>query len=132
MVTLNFSNNKPYDTVDNRPYLDVLLTDPSGKIKSPTYPSLVDTGSDYIILPTAAAAMAGIPLSGKTKTIRSATGSASFNFETGLNVIVAGYSITADVLFDPSPSSAFVPILGRPAILAAFDVGFNLSDCLWT
>ncbi|MHB1426435.1 MAG: hypothetical protein ACYC3I_25010 [Gemmataceae bacterium] len=60
------------------------------------------------------------------------TGSASFFFEPALRVDIEGYTITADVLFDPSPGAAFVPLLGRTAMLAAFDVGFNVAEWLWT
>jgi predicted aspartyl protease len=127
-----FPNNRNYDPSDNRPYSRVYLTNSTGTKKSSLYMCLVDTGSDYIILPRSAATTVGIALSGTKKTIRGATGSASFDFETNLQFIIEGLSITADVLLDPSPGAAFVPILGRVAILAAFDLGFNVTDWLWT
>ena len=132
MPTIFFPNNRPYDPNDNRPYAQVILTDSSGTRKTSVYWCLVDTGSDYIILPISATTMVGITLSGATNTLHGVTGSASFNFETGLQVSVEGYTITADVLFDPAPTATFVPILGRAAILAAFDLGFNVNDWLWT
>jgi len=83
-------------------------------------------------VPISAAASVGIRLSRMRKTLHGVTGSASFFFEPALLVDVEGYRITADVLFDPSPSAAFVPLLGRAAMLAAFDVGFTVVEWLWT
>ena len=130
MPTITFPNSKPYDPIDNRPYAAVALL--HGARKSPTFPCLVDTGSDFIVLPTSAASLIGLPLSGTKKTYRGVTGSASFDFEIGLQVDVEGCVITTDVLFAPTATVGFVPILGRVAILAAFDLGFNVSDWLWT
>jgi hypothetical protein len=133
MPTLLFSNSKPYDPNDNRPYAEVVLTGASGTRKSSTYNCLVDTGADYIILPIDAANTVGIILSGATMPVHGVTGSASLNFETNLEIIIENHaSITADVLFDPRPTAAFVPILGRTAILALCDLGFDVTDWLFT
>ena len=132
MPLIAFANSKPYDLIDNRPYSGLTLLHSSGAPRSPTYRCLVDSGSDYIVLPISAAASVGIRLSRMRKTLHGVTGSASFFFEPALLVDVEGYRITADVLFDPSPSAAFVPLLGRAAMLAAFDVGFTVVEWLWT
>jgi predicted aspartyl protease len=128
-ITIVFNNSKPFDPSDNRPYADVAITDSRGNSISPTYVCLVDTGSDYIVLPYGAASR--IALSGNKKTLRGVTGSMVLDFETNLYVVIEGLLIKTDVLFESSPASGFVPILGRAAILTAFDLGMDVGNWLY-
>jgi len=129
MPTLIFTNTKSFDPSDNRPYADVTLTDALGTPISATYQCLVDTGSDYIILPISAAA--GLVLSGTMMVYHGVTGSTSMNFEKNIDIIIETKKLRADILFDPSPGAGFIPILGRTAILTAFDLGVTVSDWHW-
>ena len=131
MITVDFLFHKPFDLKDRRPYLDVVLLSDSGG-RSDGYKSLVDTGSDFVILPMTAAMTAGITLSGNTTDLRLATGKAVLPIEKDLNLSIAGWKIQADVLFETSNDPNFIPIVGRAALLTAFDIGFQSTLCLWT
>ncbi len=48
----------------------------------------------------------------------------------GLTVEVEGYLVTVDILFNPLNIGPAV--LGRQALLAAVEAGFNASEWLWT
>ena len=74
MPIITFANSKPYDPIDNRPYSGVILIHPAGSPRSPAYRCLVDTGSDYLVLPVTPAAVVGIHLSGVKKTLHGVTG----------------------------------------------------------
>jgi len=129
-TTITFPNAKLYDASDQRPYADVSVANGSGVRISAIYKCLVDTGADYIVLPISAAA--GLVLSGTMKNFRGVTGSKPMNFESGVQIMIeTTYVITTDVLFDPSPTASFIPILGRTAILTAFDLGLDVSNWLW-
>jgi predicted aspartyl protease len=123
MTTVAYTGNYPY--VGNRPYADVVLHGPSGA--APTYKCLVDTGADYLQLPSAAASLAGLA-GGSPLTVSGSTGSTTMTLMKGVTVEIEGKRVAVDVLFDPSGSSR--ALLGRQALLAAYDAGFNVSEWL--
>lgn len=127
MTTISFPNSRPYS--GNRPYADVILNPsfPGG----PTHKCLVDTGADYLQLPASAAPLAGISLIGAAPTsVSTVAGATTLQLVKGVDVDIEGYSVTVDVLFDPTNSS--LPIAGRQLLLKAFDLGFNNTHWLWT
>lgn len=127
MTTVTYTS--AFGLTGNRPMADVYLQ-PSHP-NSSVWVSLVDTGADYLQLPAAAAKAVGISLSGvPTQSVQTAGGTVSLPFVANLDVEIEGYVVKADVLFDPSSSSSVGPLLGRQALLAAYEVGFNASAWL--
>lgn len=130
MTTINFPNKSAYS--GNRPYADVIL--PGGAGKSPTHKCLVDTGADYLQLPASAATSVGLGhllTSAITTSVKIAGGgSVTMQLARGVNVTVEGYPVKVDILFDPSNSGP--ELLGRQALLAAVEAGFNTKEWLWT
>ena len=47
----------------------------------------------------------------------------------GIDVEIEGKTVAADILFDPSGSTS--ALLGRQALLAALEAGFNTREWLW-
>jgi hypothetical protein len=83
---------------------------------------LLDTGSDYTLLPDALLPLLGIV---PTSTITFSTVSGSkttLPFIPMVNLKVEGYSISRGVAFY---SSGFIPILGRNEAISAFNFGFD-------
>ncbi len=135
MTLVTYTNQRLYS--GNRPYSNVTLlgVTPYPSYGYTPYPNvnfwaLVDTGADYLQLPMSAALTAGIDLSrGVPKTVHGATGTAALIFVTGINVEVEGKLVIVDVFFDPTNSSS--ALLGRQALLAAVEAGFNANEWLW-
>jgi predicted aspartyl protease len=126
MTTVIYTKNILYS--GNRPYADVILVSTPGN--TPTYKSLVDTGADYLQLPETAANLAGISLiGGKKTTVQGISGSATMTLVSSVQITIEGIAVTVSVLFDPNAASK--PILGRQALMAAMDVGFNTKEWLW-
>jgi len=125
MKIVNYSNSRLYS--GNRPYADIVLA--AGR--RPTYKALVDTGADYLQLPAAAAWLAGISLVGRASHAITTAGGSSppMTLVPGVSVEVEGFSIIVDVLFSSAGTTG--AFLGRQALLAAFDAGFNTTEWLW-
>lgn len=112
----------------NRPYADVVL-DPKRRSTS-TFKCLVDTGADYLQLPISAAQQAGISLASATSTnVTTVAGSTALLLVKGITVEIEGWSVTADVLFDPLNATS--PIAGRELLLGAFELGFDVNQWLF-
>lgn len=136
MTLVTYTNQRPYS--GNRPYSNITLlgVTPYPGYGYGTYPNvnfwaLVDTGADYLQLPISAAITAGIDLNrkGTQKTVHGATGTATLIFVTGVNVEIEGKTVVVDAFFDPTNSSS--ALLGRQALLAAVEAGFNANEWLW-
>jgi len=131
ITPITFANSKPLNRVRNyRAYADAVVTNASGSMKSSTIQCLVDTGSDYTILPLRAATAVGITPSGPPVTFRTA-GGATYLLQShlGVRLLVEGYIITVQVAF--SSAGGFSPILGRLEMAAAFDTGFDINNWYW-
>ena len=129
MDTTSFAGSKPLDPGRNyRACADVHVKDATGTVKYKLQ-CLVDTGSDYTVLPTAATA-AAIALSGPAITFNTAGGVAyTLPSHPAVDLIVEGYAITVPVAF--SASTAFTPLLGRLELVEAFDAGFDATNWYW-
>jgi hypothetical protein len=125
-----FLKSKLLDTARSyRAYAKVDVTDPKGTVLA-SNECLVDTGSDYTILPQNTAAIAGLKLTGPKVTFRTAGGmSYSLPSHMSVHLLVEGYAITAQVLF--SSAKSFLPILGRWELVNAFDFGFDDTNWYW-
>lgn len=128
MTTITYAATKPYS--GNRPWADVTL-DPGGK--AVTLKCLVDTGADYVQINAADASAAGISLAGATlRTVSTVAGTAMLQLVTGVQVTIeASKVLTIDVLVDMTNSTK-PPLVGRPSLLAAFDLGFDVTQWLST
>ena len=129
MTTVTYSFSKIY--AGNRPWADVSLN----PLVSPvvTLKCLVDTGADYLQINQADAIHAGISLVGATPTsVSTVAGSTTLQLVTGVKVSIEGSKIlTVDVLVDTTNSTK-PPLAGRLLLLAAFDLGFDISQWLST
>jgi predicted aspartyl protease len=119
--------NVRYPFIRNEPRADVWL-EPNHP-RSPNYLCLVDTGAEYLQLPAAAASQVGLSLANApTKNFRTAGGSVRLPYLTGLSVEIEGNLVTVDVVFDTQTRP--LALLGRRALLAIYQVGFNTSEWL--
>jgi hypothetical protein len=130
-----FPSLKPYAgaTLGRRAYADVRLVGPT-RIRSSVVQCMVDTGSDYTILPLGLAGAVGIVPSGGLVSITTVAGtSVSLSSHSPVDLEIEGYAISLrTVLFSPfSTVGGFIPILGRPELIAAFDFGFTVTDWHW-
>ncbi len=127
MTTVNYSNKRSY--LGHRPYSNVTLLGVGGN-PDVNFSALVDTGADYLQLPASAANTVGINLSsGVSQNVHGATGTAALIFLTGIDVEIEGKDVVVDAFFDPT--NLTIPLLGRQALLAAVEAGFNTSEWLW-
>ena len=129
MITVNFATNKPYS--GNRPWADLVINPSSAT--SPTLKCLVDTGADYMQINQLDAIASGMSLALATPTsVSTVAGTVTLQLVRGVHVSIEGSTPkTVDVLVDMS--NATKPLLaGRQILLAAFDLGFNVTDWLQT
>lgn len=125
ITALTFGNAKPLTPTHNyRAYADVVMTNPAGTKKSSILQCLVDTGSDYTILPMSIAKVIGVTPWGPPIKFRTAGGvSYTLPSHPSVDLIVEGYAIKVQVAF--SSAAGFTPILGRLEMVEAFDVGLD-------
>lgn len=133
LFPLTFTHSRPFDLFHNRPLAAVRLIDPSSGRRSLAYDCLVDTGSDFSILPLSAMSRLGRTHSGGTKRIASLGGSFVLEHEFGIDLNIEGYRITPrqGVCFAASPTAAFLPVLGRVDLLTALTVAMAGSNWYW-
>ncbi|MBX9624554.1 MAG: retropepsin-like domain-containing protein [Gemmataceae bacterium] len=115
-----------------RAYCDVVVVNANANgvaRKSPVYQCLVDTGSDYTILPWVAATAIGLTPSGPVVTIRSVGGRVYRLMSDEVAIEIEGKLVRVPVAF--SAAGGFSPILGRSQLLAAYDFGFDTSHWHW-
>ena len=131
IILATASSSRPLDpTRSFRAYADVVMSNPAGGGTSPTVQCLVDTGADYTILPLSLATAIGIMPTGPLVAFRTAAGTAfALPSHPAVSLIVEGYAITVPVAFPAA--AAFAPILGRLELVAAFDVGFDVTSWYW-
>jgi predicted aspartyl protease len=95
---------------------------------------LVDTGADYLQLPSSAATSVGLGhllASAVATNVKVAGGGYVIMYLAhGVNVTIEGIPVTVSVLFDSSNSGPV--LLGRQALLAAVEAGFNTTEWLYT
>tara|TARA_R110000851_G_scaffold2632_2_gene10762 strand:- start:1252 stop:1617 length:366 start_codon:yes stop_codon:yes gene_type:complete len=120
---------KPYS--GNRPWADLVLNPASGK--SPTLKCLVDTGADYMQVNEIDAVAAGISLAGGVPiSVTTVAGMAQLKLVCGIQVSIEGSTPkTVDLLVDTTNCTKPL-IAGRQILLAAFDLGFNVTEWLRT
>lgn len=129
MYPITFTNRNSLLAPGSRAYAEVFLEDPTSGAKDGPKVCLVDTGADYTILPASMAVTLGLAPGGlPTVSITAADGTVfSLPQATGLDLVIEGYRVTADVLF--CSASKFTPLVGRRDLMNAFDFGFD--DTYW-
>ena len=126
MTSIHFSNFANF--INGRPYADVILN--PAHTSAPTHKCLVDTGADFTQLPGSAAALSGLSLAPATVVaVGTASGGGFLHRLSGVQISIEGYWVTVDVLFDPTNKSP--AIVGRGALLAAYQIGFQPTSWLW-
>lgn len=135
MPVKTYGNNKAYAGTRKQPLADMILKGPTSSFT--VAGALVDTGADLVQIPHVAGVAAGFlnPLGGPLPSGASVIGVTTAGG--GVNMIrlpsvamdIEGQSVIVDVLFHPSGTSR--PLIGRNAIWALKDVGFDTADWLW-
>lgn len=128
-----FPHAKPYAGASRnyRAYADVRLIGPTAT--SSTHEFLVDTGSDYTIVPERLAQNIGIPTNVPLPQVNFTTASGhnvALPYYTPLDIEIGAYILPGIRILITS-ASGFIPILGRPELIAAFDFGFNTTHWHW-
>jgi predicted aspartyl protease len=128
VTTVTYNYSKPYVGPSRQPLADVTLISPSTRFSIASV--LVDTGADFLQVPASAATNAGLSLSAGTSTrVRTVGGIVHMTLLVNVSVEVEGVSITTDVLCHPNAKSR--PLLGRKALVALRNVGFDPQEWLW-
>lgn len=128
-VSISFSNSKLYVGKYSRPLADIVIIGSSGRLTITA--CLVDTGADYLQIPSSAASRVGLlPSSRSTSVrIRTAGGVRSMTKLSGVSIEIEGISLTADILCHPSGTSR--ALVGRSALKALNNVAFSKIEWLW-
>ena len=128
MKMVSYGSSKSYVGATSQPLGDVLLVGPAANVSIKGI--LVDTGADFLQVPAGAATTAGWSLSaGTAVSVGTAGGTTTMTLLPGVLVEIEGTPVIVDLLCHPSGSSK--PLLGRSALRALKEVGFDLSDWLW-
>ena len=107
-----------------------MVTDPTSMTRSSTIQCLVDTVGLAVLPMSMATAVGIVPSPGLPITFRTAAGvSYSLPSHPAVDLIVEGYRISVPVAF--STAASFIPILGRLEAVAAFDIGFDVTNWYW-
>jgi predicted aspartyl protease len=125
---VTYNNSKPYSGPLLQPLADIVLHGPATNFSIANV--LVDTGADFLMVSASSAATAGLlPGMGTPIYIRTAGGTVTMTKHTGVFVEIEGIRVITDLLCHPSPTSR--PLLGRQALSALKDVGFDTTSWLW-
>jgi hypothetical protein len=129
MYPITFANRSSLVAPGSRAYAEVFLEDPVSGQKDGPKVCLVDTGADYTILPDSMAATLGLALGGLPVVSIAAADGSTFSLPraNGLDLVIEGYLVTADVLFCSAPK--FTPLVGRRDLMNAFNFAFD--DAYW-
>lgn len=114
---------------NNRPYAELIF--PAAP-RSRRLWALVDSGADYLQLPSQFAQRIGVNVSTHGKAVSMAVaggGTVQFIRVPSVPVQIEGKLVRVDCLF--SPNQAATPLLGRTAFLAAIDVGIDVNGWLY-
>ena len=116
--------------IGGRPLVDIVCYGLSPSTSTPyRAAALLDTGADYLTLPDAVAPHLGIVLSHfSTTTVATASGRATPHVVPGFFVELEGRMVTVTAHFMPLARDPF----GLTAMLAAFDVGLDVRQWLFT
>lgn len=120
--SFKFPHSLPF--AGNRPWCDVRIG-PSHP-NSAMHKCLVDTGADYLQLPEAAATLVGISVVGTPVSVSTVAGIANMTLVPNVDVEIEGVAVNISVLFDKTNVTS--PIAGRNVLLAAFELGFDVSN----
>jgi predicted aspartyl protease len=125
---VTYNNSKPYSGTLLQPLADIVLLGPTRNFSIANV--LVDTGADFLMVSASSAATVGLlPGMGTPIYIRTAGGTVTMTQHTGVFVEIEGIRVITDLLCHPSPTSR--PLLGRQALHALKDVGFDTTSWLW-
>lgn len=125
-ATVDFDAGRPY--IGRRPRGDVILHGPGGSHGTTwSVSALVDTGADFMHLPSSAAIGVGISLAG-AGTIRVTTGGGVVSFQQAtVDVEIEGVLVTVPVNFGPNAPA----LIGRQTMFAVLDkTGFTTTEWL--
>lgn len=128
MTTVTYRHLKSYSGPRMQPLADVVVVGPAARFSLAGV--LVDTGADLLQVPASAAIAAGLPLSaGSSIPISTAGGRAYMTRLSGVRVEIEGIPIVTDLLCHPNSASR--ALLGRQALAALVEFGFDSASWLW-
>jgi predicted aspartyl protease len=112
-----------------RPYADIYCHGITGRIPSPQHVgALIDTGADHLELPNKVARQLGINLGAfPSQTISTAGGYISVTVVRNFSVEIEKKLVQVTAHFLPITTA----LLGLRAVLAAIDLGFDISNWLY-
>jgi hypothetical protein len=143
MAIVTYLKSKGYTGPRKQPLADLLLHGPTGSFS--TAGALVDSGADLVQLPGSAGVttgllpsailvggvfVGGLPLPSGSKWVAVTTvgGSITMLLLSSVPIEVEGIAISVDVVFHPNGTSR--PLVGRNAIVALNNVGFDATNWL--
>ena len=130
-VTVDYDDHRAWgnpNQQDNRPYVEIFLYDKNLQQFEKLW-ALIDTGADFLQVNDSVAKKIGIDLQtqGTKKWIQTAgSGQIQVTEIQNVDVKMEGKFIKTKCLFAQNQT----PILGRVAVLAAIDVGFDVNGWL--
>lgn len=129
LLTKYFNQYISLDSL-GRAFVDVFLINPTNSsLRAGPVKCLIDTGSDFTILPIQYANSINITPSNST-TIRSPGGTATYSSQPNLTLEICNLHLpNADILF--SSSSGFLSILGRNDLLSTIAIGMDDHNWYW-
>lgn len=126
--TITYGNSKPLTGANLQPLASIVLAGPAANITIANV--LVDTGADLLQVPLNLATAAGYPLLSGTKVpIRTAGSPIYMVLLSGMYVEIEGKRVKVDMLCHPSSTSR--ALLGRQALAALSDYGFDATNWHW-
>jgi predicted aspartyl protease len=124
--TITFANAKPYVGPSKQPIAHIVIQGTQNVAVSQV---LVDTGADFVQVPLSTLMAAGVSLNGASKIkVRTAAGTVKMPLVKQVSLLVEGFPVTVDLLGSPANSR---PLLGRNALLALQNVGFDTVGWCW-
>lgn len=125
-TTITFTKDKKFGAL-NKPIANVIVHAPLTKLN---FNALVDTGSDYIVIPSGALSSGWKYPPKSTVAVATASGTVSLTIAKGVSVEVEGHVFTTDVVFSPAIKGKGA-LLGRVDLLGIFEVGMDNTQWLW-
>ena len=125
-TTITFTNDKKFGA-SNKPIANLIIHAPVTKLN---FNALIDTGSDYIVIPHAALSLGWKPPPTSTIWVTTASGKVSLTAAKHVTVEVEGHTFSTEVVFSPAISGKGA-LLGRVDLLGLFEVGMDNTQWLW-
>lgn len=124
-----FANSKPFDPSDHRAYARVRIKNPASNAISPGLICLVDTGSDWTVLPAPFVQAMGLVANGPPVSVQTMSGRTEVLARLqNVPLLIEKFVITTEIAISFGTA---VPIVGRYDLLSSFDIAFDSTHWYW-